>query len=204
VKTALGRLEIRRWAEEDAANLARMYNRNRDEIIATEPWRTAAHFTEEGQRSRHRKAALQEPPFVGWVVLEDGVVAGTIGLDNVTDGCATLGYWIDAARRRRGLAASAAELVLDQAFTVMALQQLVANTPSRQSPVACRVATSRVRAGRLSGSQARRRASPVRSEPSNLARPMTTFLAERPYRRDPAAYHAYTEPLLSSGGPSFP
>jgi RimJ/RimL family protein N-acetyltransferase len=128
VKTALGRLEIRRWAEEDAANLARMYNRNRDEIIATEPWRTAAHFTEEGQRSRHRKAALQEPPFVGWVVLEDGVVAGTIGLDNVTDGCATLGYWIDAARRRRGLAASAVELVLDQAFTVMALQQLVANT----------------------------------------------------------------------------
>jgi ribosomal-protein-alanine N-acetyltransferase len=126
-RATLGSVSVRRWQENDAAELAAMYDRNREEIIATEPWRTAAHFTEEGQRRRILGAARQQPPFAGWVILEDGVLAGTVGLDHVADGSATLGYWIDASRRGRGLATAATRLVLDEAFAELDLHRVVAN-----------------------------------------------------------------------------
>lgn len=129
-----GHVSIRRWAENDAAQLAAMYTRNRDEILAHEPWRTLEHFTEPGQRSRMRDAGRRQPPFVGWVVEEDGDIVGTVGLDEIADGCGTLGYWIDGSRRRRGLARVAVELALEEAVTVTGLQRVVANTRPENEP----------------------------------------------------------------------
>jgi ribosomal-protein-alanine N-acetyltransferase len=83
---------------------------------------------------RVREAARQEPAFMGWVVLEDSEVAGTVGLDQIADGCGTLGYWIDKSRRGRGLATAAVELVLSEAFRMMGLEQVVANTLPGNSP----------------------------------------------------------------------
>jgi ribosomal-protein-alanine N-acetyltransferase len=127
-------VSVRRWQETDAAELAAMYHRNREEVIATEPWRALAHFTAAGQRMRIREAARQQPPFAGWVVTEDGVLAGTAGLDHIVGGSATLGYWIDASRRGRGLATAVVRLVLAEAFSAMDLQQVVANTPAYNLP----------------------------------------------------------------------
>jgi [ribosomal protein S5]-alanine N-acetyltransferase len=127
INQRLGKVTIRRWAETDAPALAAMYRRHRDEISASEPWRTAGHFTSRGQRLRVRRAARADPPFIGWLILEDGTLAGTAGLDDVIGDTATLGYWIDHSRRGRGLATAAAGLVLAEAFTVMGLGHVVAN-----------------------------------------------------------------------------
>jgi RimJ/RimL family protein N-acetyltransferase len=57
-----------------------------------------------------------------------------VGLDDIADGRATLGYWIEASRRGRGLATVAARVVLAEAFTVMGLQQVVANALPHNHP----------------------------------------------------------------------
>jgi ribosomal-protein-alanine N-acetyltransferase len=124
----MNEVSIRRWSEADAPDLAAMYARNREEIERGEPWRTPAHFTAEGQRERLRRIAREVPSFVGWVVLVDGVVAGTVGLDEVHDGSGTLGYWLDAAHRGRGVATTAAAMAIREAFDALGLQRVVANT----------------------------------------------------------------------------
>jgi [ribosomal protein S5]-alanine N-acetyltransferase len=130
-------VSIRRWSEADARDLAEMYARNREEIERGEPWRTPAHFTEAGQRDRLRRIARESPSFIGWVIMVDGVVAGTVGLDEVRDGRGTLGYWLDAASRGRGVATAAARLAVMEAFETLGLQRIVANTlPDNQPSIA--------------------------------------------------------------------
>jgi RimJ/RimL family protein N-acetyltransferase len=51
-----------------------------------------------------------------WAVLEDGALVGTVGLDDVADGAAELGYWLAPEARGRGVMREAAAAVVDHGF----------------------------------------------------------------------------------------
>ncbi|HEY4268907.1 MAG TPA: GNAT family N-acetyltransferase [Galbitalea sp.] len=51
-----------------------------------------------------------------WVVRRDGEFAGIVGLDDIRQGEATVGYWLDPAHRGLGILSEALPVVLDFAF----------------------------------------------------------------------------------------
>ncbi|OUE21026.1 Ribosomal-protein-serine acetyltransferase [Clavibacter michiganensis] len=60
-----------------------------------------------------------------WAVLEDDALVGTVGLSEVTDAAAEIGYWLAPSARGRGLMQEAAEAVVDHAFDASAGLELV-------------------------------------------------------------------------------
>ena len=120
---------IRPMRPEDGEELAALYRANRDFLAPFEPERPPAFFTAEGQRDRlDRQLADDTHPFA---ILDAGAIAGTINLfgivrDSLESG--TIGYWIDSARNRRGLATGAVDEILDYAFGDLGLHRVEAST----------------------------------------------------------------------------
>lgn len=129
---------IRPLRAEDAEELARLYETNREFLAPFEPERPPEFFTAEGQRERlERQLADGTHAFA---ILDGRAVAGTINLfhivlESLQSG--TIGYWVDAARNGRGLATAAVEDVVAYAFGELALHRveaatLVDNVPSQR------------------------------------------------------------------------
>jgi ribosomal-protein-alanine N-acetyltransferase len=119
---------------EDAAVLARLLRENRENLAPYEPDRDESWFTQEGQAAviADLLRAHERGTLVPHVVLgPDGEVAGRVTVNNIVRGAfrsGSVGYWVDAAHRGRGLATAAVGAVKELAFGELGLHRLEAGT----------------------------------------------------------------------------
>jgi len=117
------RVGIRAFEPRDAVELCEVRSRNRDFLAPWEPLRTAGFHTVAAQRAeidrdRHEWAADRTYAFAIYDVAS-GTLIGRVALANVVRGAwenATLGYFVDEASGRRGVATQAVSLALRFAF----------------------------------------------------------------------------------------
>jgi ribosomal-protein-alanine N-acetyltransferase len=117
---------IRPLVEADAQSMLDLQLANRDFFAPFEPQRPGNFFTLEGQREW-----LAAPERLRWVILDDGVPAGFVGISNIVRGplqSAILSYWVDQGRNGRGLASAAVAEVVTYAFGELDLHRLEAGT----------------------------------------------------------------------------
>ena len=117
------RVAIRAFGPADVEELCELRTRNRDFLAPWEPLRTPTFHTVAGQRAeierdRHEWAADRTYAFA---IVEgtSGAMVGRIALANVVRGAwenATMGYFVDEASGRRGIATEAVGLMLRFAF----------------------------------------------------------------------------------------
>ena len=117
----------------DAKVLSALYTGQRDFLAPFEPVRAESFFTEATQRVRLTEIAERRRMGAGysWLILDDGVVAGMISLSNVVRGpfqSGNIGYFVAREHNGRGLATSAVELVVDEAFSTVGLHRVEAGT----------------------------------------------------------------------------
>jgi ribosomal-protein-alanine N-acetyltransferase len=124
---------IRPLTVDDADELTALLVRNREFLRATEPMRPPDFYTLTAQIER--LGVLEHSRETGdgyaYAILDDGELAGTISLSNVTRGIfesANVGYWVDGARNGRGLASRAVAAVVVAAFGPIGLHRLEAGT----------------------------------------------------------------------------
>jgi [ribosomal protein S5]-alanine N-acetyltransferase len=126
---------IRPVRPEDAEEIAALYRANRQFLAPFEPVHPPAFFTADGQRLRlQRQLERDTHPFS---ILDDGAIAGTINLFGIVpEGLQSgvIGYWVDRARNRRGLATGAVAEVLAYAFGELELHRIEAATLADNVP----------------------------------------------------------------------
>jgi ribosomal-protein-alanine N-acetyltransferase len=116
-----------------AAELAALLAAERAFLAPYEPDRPASFTTEAGQRERIATALErhERDAEYRWVIVDDGAIAGEIGLSNVVRGplqSANVGYWVARARNGRGLATAALCDAACWAFETGLLHRLEAGT----------------------------------------------------------------------------
>nr|WP_238338173.1 GNAT family protein [Pedococcus badiiscoriae] len=104
---------------DDADPLAAAYLRNREHLRPA-PVRPEAFYTVEGQREavRDRLRQVELGLFDCWLLWHGPEVVGTATLQNIVRGAmygADVGYWIDRAHLRRGLAVASLERLVQRA-----------------------------------------------------------------------------------------
>lgn len=119
----------------DGPGLAAAYRANRAHLAPWEPLRDDVFFTDAWQERLAAQcvAEAEAGRSARFVVVseEDEAIRGRVNLNNVVRGAfwsADLGYWIDAARTRRGLARRAVAAVADLAQHDLGLHRLQAST----------------------------------------------------------------------------
>lgn len=116
-----------------AEGLAAAYARNREHLARWDPERPEEFYTPEGQaQSLRERLGLQEQGLFDNHTLfgPDGEVVGRANIQNIVRGTmmgGTLGYWVDHAHTRRGLATAAVEFLEDRALA-LGLHRLEAGT----------------------------------------------------------------------------
>ncbi len=103
--------EIRPVVTDDAAAVAAAYDRNRAHLAPWDPVRSASFYTATGQEVvLAQQLSLMDAGLGGsWVITHADQVVGRVNLNNLVMGVlrsASLGYWVDHAHTRRGLAAA--------------------------------------------------------------------------------------------------
>ena len=109
---------------DDAKELTRLLVANREAHAPFKPARPDGYFTVEGQREPRSSEHL-------YGIIEDDVLVGVVTLSTVVRGpfqSATVGYWVDEARRGRGVATRAVGAVAELAFGELGLHRLEAAT----------------------------------------------------------------------------
>ena len=117
------RVAIRAFTPADVEELCELRTRNRDFLAPWEPLRTPTFHTLAGQRAeierdRHEWAADRTYAFA-IVEKSENAMVGRIALANIVRGAwenATMGYFVDEACGRRGVATEAVGLALTFAF----------------------------------------------------------------------------------------
>lgn len=104
----------------DAAGLADAYRRNLEHLTPWEPARPDGFHTAEGQAAAivDQLAQVRQGLVMAWVLTSGEQVVGRVNLNNIVRGVlrsASLGYWVDAAHLRRGLASAAVDFACVQA-----------------------------------------------------------------------------------------
>jgi ribosomal-protein-alanine N-acetyltransferase len=118
---------------EDAAALAAAYTRNREHLARWDPSRPEEFYTVEGQRKEaEQRLEMQERGLFALYVAvgPDGDLVGRLNIQNIVRGPmqgGVLGYWVDRAHTRRGLATAAVEY-LEQEALALGLHRLEAGT----------------------------------------------------------------------------
>jgi ribosomal-protein-alanine N-acetyltransferase len=117
----------------DAKVLSALYTAQRDFLAPFEPVRAESFFTEPTQRVRLTEIAERRRMGAGysWLILDEGVVAGMISLSNVVRGpfqSANIGYFVAREHNGRGLATTAVQLVVAEAFSAVGLHRVEAGT----------------------------------------------------------------------------
>jgi len=110
---------------DDADELTRLLLANREAHEPYQPARPEGFFTLETQRERLATAHHM------YGILDGDALAGMIELSNIARGpfrSASLGYWVDEARRGRGLATRAVAAIVELAFLDLDLHRLEAAT----------------------------------------------------------------------------
>ncbi len=118
---------------EDAEELAALYLANREHLVPFVEIRDDSFFTAHGQRTRIARAIEAAAANESWrfAIVDDGELAGTIGVTNVIRGPmqgAKVGYWVAHGRDGKGLATRAVGEVVSFAFQQAALHRLEAWT----------------------------------------------------------------------------
>lgn len=116
---------LRRLTPADAEELTRLLLANREAHRPYQPDHADAFFTVDAQRARLATAEHL------YGILHEDAIAGVVELSNVARGpfqSATLGYWVDDARRGLGLATRAVAAVVDLAVEELELHRLEAAT----------------------------------------------------------------------------
>ncbi|MBW5482729.1 GNAT family N-acetyltransferase [Streptomyces bambusae] len=128
-------VEMRGVGLGDAAGLAEVLGRNRDHMRPFEPYRPESFYTEQGQRERieQQLAARDAGALVPFLLVDTttGTPVGAINLGRIEQGpfrSGGIGYWVDEARRGKGLAAAAADAVCRHARDVVGLHRVEAGT----------------------------------------------------------------------------
>ena len=122
-------ITVRPWRLDDAPSLTALYEANRPELSVTEQWRPADFYTEAGQRHRISEG-LRRQDMLNFVVVVGALITGTIGFEAIetnAGGSADIGYWVDAAHRRRGIAARAVAIAVEYGFGALGLSRIRAN-----------------------------------------------------------------------------
>jgi ribosomal-protein-alanine N-acetyltransferase len=131
---------LRPLAAADSAALAAAAVRNREHLRPWEPSRPESFFTEAGQREvvagRLRQVGLGL--YDCWLLWQDDEVVGSANLQNIVLGAmrgADVGYWVDHAHLRRGLAVALLEHLVQRARDLglhrLGGSTMVANIPSQ-------------------------------------------------------------------------
>jgi ribosomal-protein-alanine N-acetyltransferase len=116
---------IRKLTPQDAEEVTRLLVGNRERHRPFVPLRSDEFFTVDAQRER-----LTGSDHV-YGILDADALAGTITLSNLVGDpfrSATVGYWVDDARRGRGLATRALAAIAEVAFGALELHRLEAAT----------------------------------------------------------------------------
>ncbi|CAM5457809.1 GCN5 family N-acetyltransferase [Streptomyces avidinii] len=126
-------VEMREIRVADAAGLAEVLERNRAYMAPYEPDRTAAFYTEAGQRAKieellaEREGGRARP----YVLVADGAPVGAINLVSIVRGAlcsGAIGYWTDEAWTGKGLATAALREVCRIARDEVGLHRVEAGT----------------------------------------------------------------------------
>ncbi|YCK82430.1 GNAT family N-acetyltransferase [Arthrobacter sp. D3-18] len=130
---AYGQLLVRPLEHSDAAALAVAYRRNREHLAPWEPTRVDEFFTTTGQAAviRAKLNLYDQGSEVPWVVTTPEGIIGMIVLSGIVRGPflnANLGYWVDAAWTRKGIASGAVAAVVNMATNELGLHRLQAAT----------------------------------------------------------------------------
>ena len=118
---------------DDVDALTALVISNQADIEAVDPPRPSEWFTAAGQRARVERI-LDETTADAcrcWTIRVDGKVVGDIAISGISRGAfqsAHLGYLVDTAHRRRGVATAAVRLAVDAAFGDVSLHRLDAGT----------------------------------------------------------------------------
>jgi ribosomal-protein-alanine N-acetyltransferase len=114
---------IRPVVAEDAEAMAAAYSRNREHLAPWDPVRPDEFFTVDGQRDvlASQLSLVHGGLLATWAVEYDGSIVGRVSLNNVVRGVlssATVGYWVDHAHLRRGLASALVEHACAEALAL--------------------------------------------------------------------------------------
>jgi [ribosomal protein S5]-alanine N-acetyltransferase len=128
-----GALRLHPWSSADVEEMGAYWARNREHLQPTQPTRESSFWGVEGQRQRVERAAdhVAVGRMLPFLVREDGWLVAEIGLSDVVRGAfcsANVGYSVDGARLRRGIASWAVEAVVDIAFSDLGLHRVQAGT----------------------------------------------------------------------------
>ncbi|MBJ7609539.1 MAG: GNAT family N-acetyltransferase [Candidatus Dormibacteraeota bacterium] len=128
-----GHLAISVWSTDDADEMGAYWSRNRDHLAPTQPGRAATFWTVGGQRFRVEASAdeVAAGRLMPLLVREDGDIVGDVILSNMIRGAfcsGSLGYNVDGARLRRGIATWAVGAAVDISFADLNLHRLQAGT----------------------------------------------------------------------------
>ena len=124
--------------------------RNREHLEPWEPRRPDAFFTEDGQREAiaGRLRQVELGLYDCWVLWHGTESVGTANLQNIVRGAmqgADVGYWVDPAHLRSGLATAAPASTSSSARRDLGLHRLGASTTVDNRAVAGRAAALRLR-----------------------------------------------------------
>jgi ribosomal-protein-alanine N-acetyltransferase len=124
---------IRVVSTDDAEAIADLLIRNRTFLAPWDPVRDDAYFTADGQRELLTRSLRRHRQGLDWpgVITLDEVPVGRVNLNNLIRGAfcsADLGYWVDQAHNRRGVATAAVEAVVRLAFAELDLHRVQAGT----------------------------------------------------------------------------
>jgi [ribosomal protein S5]-alanine N-acetyltransferase len=128
-----GALALTLWTVADAGSMGAYWARNRDRLTPTQPHRDEAFWTAAGQASRIDRAQgdVAAGRMFPFLVRENDELVGEAILSDVSRGpfcSARLGYSVDGARLRLGIASWAVDSVVDIAFIPLALHRVAAAT----------------------------------------------------------------------------
>jgi ribosomal-protein-alanine N-acetyltransferase len=107
------------WSPADADEMGAFWARNRPFFESTQRHRPEGHWTADGQRDRiaRNSNAVAAGRLLPFLIREHGSLVGELILSDIAaNGPASLGYGIDSARLRRGIASDAVHAVVQLAF----------------------------------------------------------------------------------------
>lgn len=111
---------IRELVLDDAPALAAAYVRNRDHLKPWDPSREESFFTEAGQTASvvGQLASVTAGQQGAWVITRGDDIVGRVNLNNVIMSVlrsSSVGYWVDHAHLRRGLATASVRFAVEEA-----------------------------------------------------------------------------------------
>jgi ribosomal-protein-serine acetyltransferase len=137
-------LELRSATLDDAAELDRLIEANRDHLAPFMPWMTGHAI--DGTQAFIRSAMRQEDSDDGFqaVIVADGEIAGVAGFHRVDriNEITSIGYWMDAGHQGRGVMTATVATLVDIAFDEWGMHRIelrIAPENSRSRALAARL-----------------------------------------------------------------